>query len=144
MMMNKLLTVSTMLAAEAQDLGGAFSPERWKYALQMTLMGMGTIFAVLTLLLLVLLLFKVVFARGSGSKKEKEIHKADSVPATPAPVSAPVVAPTVQDDEVTVAVITAAIAAYRASEDPSGASVGGFRVVSFRRADNGRAWNSRK
>ena len=49
------------------------------------------------------------------------------------------------DDGELIAVITAAIAAYRASEEGmSAAEAGGFRVVSFKRASTGRAWNSNK
>ena len=49
------------------------------------------------------------------------------------------------DDGELIAVITAAIAAYRASEEGlTGDDVNGFRVVSFKRATKGRAWNSNK
>ena len=58
----------------------------------------------------------------------------------------PVVAPSVQttpdnDGDVTVAVITAALAAYLASTSPDG-NVMPFRVVSFKRKNSGKPWNS--
>ena len=64
-----------------------------------------------------------------------------------APVLAAEPEPTVvqTDDGELVAVITAAIAAYRSSEEGlTGEAAGGFRVVSFKRAAGGRAWNSNK
>ena len=59
MVVNNVLSAST----EAADLGGAFSPERWAYAGQMTLLGMLMIFSVLAILWGVLALFKVIFAQ---------------------------------------------------------------------------------
>ena len=51
--------------------------------------------------------------------------------------TAPVAPAAATGDAVIVAAITAAIAAARADEGLAG----GFRVVSFRRADSSRAWN---
>ena len=101
------------------------------------LFGMVMIFAVLSILWGVLSLFKFFFV-----KPEKKVEKSAPVEVKAEPVveSAPVVAST-NDDEL-VAVITAAVAAYIASEDPAVAQ-NGFRVVSFRRANGGRAWNSK-
>ena len=45
------------------------------------------------------------------------------------------------DGDVTVAVITAALAAYLASTSPDG-NVMPFRVVSFKRKNSGKPWNS--
>jgi len=42
------------------------------------------------------------------------------------------------------AVIAAAIAAYRASEGMDATDASAFRVVSFRRATNGRSWNANR
>ena len=121
------------LTAAAQDLGGAFSPERLALAGQMTLIGMGMIFAVLAILWGVLAIFKLVFAR---PKK-----KAEQTPvAAPAPIEE-AVADEMGDGEL-IAVITAAVAAYIESEEPDVAN-NGFRVVSFRRANGGKAWNAK-
>ena len=125
----------TALYVAGQDMGGAFSAERLALAGEMTLIGMGMIFAVLGLLWAVLAVFKLVFAR---PKKEK---KTEAPAIAPAVVDEAVVEEVANDDEL-VAVITAAVAAYMAQEEPEVAQ-GGFRVVSFRRANGGKAWNSK-
>jgi len=118
-----------------------FSPEAWSKAFEVTVLGMGMIFAVLTTLWAVLAIFKLLFAKDS-KPVNKEPAKEPTVQAEPE------MAPTVgsePDDAELVAVITAAIAAYRAAEEgKDAADVGGFRVVSFKRAVSGRAWNSNK
>ncbi len=118
-------------------------PERWKLALTVTVVGMLMIFAVLGILWLVLTLSKFIFAGASAQKKDEQpaskAVKTESV--APKATIAPV-APAAADDAQLVAVITAAVAAYRASEDPDAAHTG-FRVVSYRRANGGRAWNSK-
>ena len=124
------------LYTAGQDMGGAFSPERLALAGEMTLIGMAMVFAVLAILWGVLAIFKMIFAKPEPKKK------AEPAPA-PAPVAEPepVVAVADSDDEL-VAVITAAVAAYIADQEP-GAYAGGFRVVSFRRANGGKAWNAK-
>ena len=125
------------LTAAAQDLGGAFSPERLALAGQMTLIGMGMIFAVLAILWAVLAIFKLVFAKPEPKKKSEPAPIVEMEPAAPTePVAY------VSEDEELVAVITAAVAAYMASEEPN-AAPGGFRVVSFRRANGGKPWNAK-
>lgn len=119
------------------DMGGAFSPERLALAGQMTLLGMGMIFAVLSLLWGVLAIFKMIFAR-----PEKKVKAAPAPKAEPIVVPEPVVAPAASNDAELIAVLTAAIAAYEASQGNEVAP-GGFRVVSFRRANGGKAWNSK-
>ena len=119
------------------DMGGAFSPERLALAGQMTLLGMGMIFAVLSLLWGVLAIFKMIFAR-----PEKKVKAAPAPKAEPIVVPEPVVAPAASNDAELIAVLTAAIAAYEASLGNEVAP-GGFRVVSFRRANGGKAWNSK-
>ena len=123
-------------------MGGAFSPERLALAGQMTLIGMGMIFAVLATLWGVLAIFKLVFAKPEPkkAKAEKKPEPAPAPVAEPTPVVAPAVA--AQSDDELVAVITAAVAAYIATEEPN-AYQGGFRVVSFRRANGGRSWNAK-
>jgi len=118
----------------------AFSGEAWAEAGKVTLLGLGMIFAVLALLWLVLAVFKVLFVK-NGAKKpaETKVEKAPVAEPAPTQVAAP------SDDEALIAVITAAIAAYRASEEGmDSAQAGGFRVVSFKRAGRGRSWNSNK
>lgn len=122
-----------MIMALSVDLGGAFSPERLAYAGKMTLLGMLMIFAVLGLLWGVLALFKVFFAE----KKPKEVNQ-------PKPAAAPVkvepVAAAPTEDLALIAVLTAAVSAYREAENETGA----FRVVSFRKTSDARAWNAKK
>ena len=115
---------------------GIFSPERLALAGEMLIMGMVTVFAVLAFLWGVLAIFKFVFAR----PQKKQVTK----PAKSEPIEEPATVaeePQTDDGEL-VAVITAAVAAYIASEEPD-AAPNGFRVVSFRRASSGKAWNSK-
>jgi len=129
-----------------------FSGDAWIYAAQMTLLGIGMVFSVLAILMLVLTIFKFVFAGASpkekkAAKKTNTESKADAAEA-PDDVIAAVIAAGLQayqedearSNEALVAVITAAVAAYRASEGLEGE---GFRVVSFKRV-GGRPWNSKK
>ena len=95
------------------------------------------IFAVLGVLWTVLLLFKVVFAR---TKKEDKKVEAPKVVETPKVESAP--APAATDDTELIALLTAAIVAYE-SENGNDVDPSSFRVVSFRRTNGGRAWNSK-
>ena len=142
------MIVNNVLAAtDAADLGGAFSPDRWTYAGQMTLLGMLMVFTVLAILWVILSLFKVFFAKSEDAPKKQSVtvEKAEK-PATPAPaptvVAAP--APAVQHtDEELVAILTAAVAAYIESEGQTESYAGGFRVVSFRRVGGGRSWNAK-
>ncbi len=127
-------TTDTVVGAETEeDLGPAFSSERWSYAGRMTLLGMGMVFAVLGFLWAVISIFKMVV--GNKSPKPKKEEK----PETPAPVAAP--AP-VSDDPAVVAAITAAIAAMIES-DPALSTqfADGFRVVSFKRRSGKTSWN---
>lgn len=139
MVVNNVLTAYT----EAADLGGAFSPERWVYAGQMTLLGMLMVFSVLAILWVILSLFKVFFARNENAPVEKVAKvKAVEKAAEPAPKIASVPAQQHTDEEL-VAILTAAIAAYIESEGQSESYAGGFRVVSFRRVGGGRSWNAK-
>ncbi len=122
-----------------------FSAEAWSYAGQMTLLGMGMVFAVLGVLWLVLTVFKLVFV---GRSKKEDVSSRTEEPKTPRkvvkpkvnPVTEQISQPSVQSDEEIAAVITAAIAAYMAEQ---GVSADGFRVVSFKRVKNGRSWNGK-
>ena len=136
--MNNAVLIDKALSADYSDLGGAFSAARLELAGQMTLLGMVMVFSVLALLWVVL----VIFQRTMAGKTEKPQEAPVKAPA-PAPViEAPVA--TSNDDEVIAAVIAAAVAAYMAAEGNTEAAYnGGFRVVSFRRVQGGKAWNSK-
>lgn len=119
-------------------MGGVFSPQRWALALEMIIIGMLLVFSVLAILWAVLAIFKMVFykdpAKASKPVEKKTEQSAPIVEVQP-------VASAMSDNEL-IAVLTAAIAAYEAQNDP-GMVQNGFRVVSFRRANGGRAWNSK-
>lgn len=104
--------------------------ERMALGLQTTLLGLGTVFAVLVILMLVLWLFRLFFYTIPNRKQQ-------SAAAAPAPEAAPA-APTIEstDDGALAAAITAAVAAYLDAEaaEQSNASAPAFRVVNFRRA----------
>lgn len=118
----------------------AFSPEAWAKAAEVTLLGLGMVFAVLAILWAVLAVFKLVFAKDTVGKTEQKKPQTAEAPAPPV-----VTEQKATDDGELIAVITAAVAAYRASEEGmNDAEAGGFRVVSFKRATKGRAWNSNK
>lgn len=131
-----------------EDLGGAFSAERWLYVGQMLVVGLGMVFLVLAILWIILLIFEK--AMGTGEKPAKPAKpapaKADkSAPApqkqVPAAPAAPAVTPAA-DDGALVAAITAAIAATIASDEGlSRQFASGFRVVSFRKKSGKGAWN---
>ena len=74
-----------------------------------TVMGVGTVFAVLIFLIIIISLFKYVNKIGAKEEKPAAL-KAAPAPA-PAPVPAPVVEEDLTDDLELVAVISAAIAA---------------------------------
>ena len=129
---------SFALALRSDGTYTPFSADAWKYVGEMVLLGMGMIFCVLGILWGVLTLFKIVFV---GKDKKPTEQKTEKVETPKAPVSeqpAAVSAPA--DDTQLIAVLTAAVAAYRDAEG----EVGGFRVVSFKRSAGGRAWNAKK
>ena len=130
------------LAIRANGTYTPFSGDAWLYALEMTLLGMGMIFAVLAILWGVLAIFKLIFAR---PKKDKNNTK-ESTPVKEAPAptvtATPVAAPAAADDAEIVAILTAAIVAYEAEHNPD-VTPASFRVVSYRRANGGRSWNAR-
>jgi len=104
------------------------------------LLGMAMIFAVLALLWGVLAVFKLIFVGKTETKPEKE-KKSEEIPQ---PVSvAPAPVQPQNEDEQLIAVLTAAIAAYRATETGGEIAPNGFRVVSFRRTNGGRSWNAK-
>ena len=110
-----------------------------EYLISVPIVGVLMVFAVLALLWGVLSISKVILydlPRRRKGQSDKASAQEKQPAAVAAPVTAAPVAP-VTDDAAIVAAITAAIAAMRADEG----CPNGFRVVSFRRADNARAWN---
>lgn len=126
--------INTALTATAI----ALTPKTLELMWLTPLFGMAMVFAVLTILWGVLAIFKMIFAK--PEPKKKEAPKAPVAPVAPVAEPEPV-AYSAGDDEL-IALITAAVAAYISSEEPD-AYTGGFRVVSFRRANGGRSWNAK-
>jgi len=109
--------------------------ENTKEGLLHTLLGMLIIFVALAILWGVIELFRFVFERVTSSKK-RAVPPSD--PAEQPQTAAAETAEPEQDDSELIAVITAAVAAYL--DKPQGS----FRVVSFKRMDDGRSgkgWN---
>ena len=96
-----------------------------------TLLGMGTVFAVLILISLIIYCFNFIPNIQAKFGKKKEEKAAPAAKPAAAPVAAPAAPaePTVDEGEL-VAAITAAICAY------TGSSSDGFVVRSIRRADS--------
>lgn len=124
--------------------------ERVEFALQGTVTGMVMVFAVLALLAIVVSISKVIFY--DIPRKMRESAAAEQVAEKAAPVEEPQPAPVIRlsqpvavtgTDDQLIAVITAAVAAALEGDEYNGQFESGFRVVSFRRADNGSAWNKR-
>ncbi len=131
-----------------EDLGGAFSAERWLYVGQMLVVGLGMVFLVLAILWIILLIFEKTMGTGEKPAKPAKAEKPAKVekpapvkPAAPVAPAAPAVTPA-SDDGALVAAITAAIAATIASDEGlSHQFASGFRVVSFRQKSGKGAWN---
>lgn len=126
-------TGSTALKDQGENAPFA---ERAGYAGGVTLLGMATIFIVLSILWGVVELLHRALHRGDQKTAPAEAKAAPAPVPVPAPKAAPapVKAPAAGDDAL-VAVITAAVAAAMAEEGYAG----GFRVVSFRRTQNRRS-----
>lgn len=106
--------------------------ERLSYSGKMLVIGMGTVLLALSLLWLVLTLFRFVAVAPKGKKKKAPTIVREATP--PAEAVTPIIVPS--NDDAIVAVITAAVAATLAAEN--GGAAKGFRVVSFRRADQNK------
>ena len=107
---------------------------------QMILVLMAFVFAVIfTIFLSQTIISRVIVAFQSKAKREKDTKMPEIVK-----VSEPVIEDESDetDNDVTVAVITAALAAYLAENSEDG-TVLPFRVVSFSRKKNGKPWNSK-
>lgn len=102
------------------------------------LFGIVMVFAVLAILMGVLMLFKLIFARPKKNEEKTNIAaEASSVAATQTQASA-----AAADDAELIAILTAAIVAYESEQNPN-ADVSNFRVVSYRRTNGGRSWNAK-
>lgn len=88
--------------------------ERLVHGGKVTLVGMIVVFSVLIVLMVILYLFRLIFARKSRKAPEEPVKKVSA----PAPAAAPVAAPAAANNEdELVAVATAAIAAARGESD---------------------------
>ncbi len=121
--------------------------ERLEYAIQGTVTGMLMIFAVLTLLTLILYFSKVVFydipkKRREKNRNQNEVNIENFKTDVSAPTQQEPIAEEPDNTELA-AVITAAIAAMLEDEEYAEQFKSGFRVVSFKRADNPGAWNKK-
>lgn len=114
--------------------------DRLSLGAQVLVIGMATVFAVLIILWLVLLLFRL-FAYDLPMKKKQKATSA--VEKTELPDNAPVafeIKSDDNDDSQLIAVITAAIEAYNSH---SGSSLP-FRVVSFKRVKGAGGWSGKE
>ena len=129
-------------------LAAEFAYGTWgeKFALcgRMILTGMGTVFLVLAVLWGVIAIFGAVAKLVEKRERERIMEEVRNSPApndvkrTPAP-AVPDSAPAEEEDSgALIAVITAAIEAYRSAE---GLPAGSYRVVSFRRRNTKKSWN---
>lgn len=128
--MNGILHISQALTTSNLPMS-----ERLSEAGLMVVKGMLMVFAVLAILMLVLMLMERIFTKKSTPKKVTSVDT-PAVVETPASASAP---EAVEDDGAIVAAISAAIAVVLTESGYSG----GFRVVSFKRADRRSAWNTK-
>ena len=103
-----------------------------QYGLSVALVGIGTVFVGLIILIALIKLMEIVMASATGKKKA-----AAPAPDAPAPVAEEPVEET--DDDELIAVIAAAVAA--AMEQAGEENTTGFVVRSIRRINNAPAWN---
>ena len=109
--------------------------DRLKLASLNTLLGMGVTFAVLTLIIMIISLFKFL-PSSTGKKVQKQQQKDDSTPVDN--VIAQIISQeeaNLMNDQELVAVITASIAAYQSefSSASVDSTAGGFLVRSIRK-----------
>ena len=111
-----LLTGKGISLGEALSVGGT-----------VTAVGLGIVFSVLVILMIVLMLFKVIFYRNNSKKTETKVEKTEAVASAPQKTVS---------NEVLIAVLTAAIAASLNT------STYNLKIKSYRRVDDNKpAWN---
>ena len=109
--------------------------EKIELSLSTSLLGMGTVFAILILLWGVLELFRVLFA-GTGNKKKTVTPPSNTAPASAGVNDLSVQSTQTENEEELVAIFTAAIAMM------TGKSASSFTVRSFSRVKESLpAWN---
>ena len=109
----------------AVDIQYSFATTMKNAALN-TVMGLGTVFVILCLLILLISLFQFIPGSGAQQQKAKKAAAEAAQAATPAPVESATVA-AAEDNNELIAVIAAAIAAAE------GTSTDGFVVRSIRK-----------
>ena len=102
-----------------------------------TLMGIGTVFVILAMLIFLISLFKYIPALEEKFKNKGKAESTQEAAPAPAAVAAPVAEEASNDDELA-AVISAAIAAYEAE---AGGSTDGFVVRSIKRRPSNK-WHA--
>ena len=107
-----------------------------QYGLSVALVGIGTVFVGLVILIVLIKVMEMVIHGATGSKKAPA--PAAAAPA-PAPAPAVVEEEPEQDDDELIAVIAAAVA--MAMESAGEENTTGFVVRSIRRINNAPAWN---
>lgn len=107
-----------------------------QYGLSVALVGIGTVFVGLVILIVLIKVMEMVIHGATGSKKAPA--PAAAAPA-PAPAPAVVEEEPEQDDDELIAVIAAAVA--MAMEAAGEENTTGFVVRSIRRINNAPAWN---
>lgn len=121
-----------ILSAAAEPLGLS---EKLSIGGEVTLLGMGTVFAVLAILWALVEVLHLLLVGPEPKKKVTKVVEESTTPLAPVPAASPETVPAAPaaptaDDLALIAVITAAVAAA------SGSSPSSFRVVSFKRANN--------
>lgn len=106
--------------------------ERLAYAGKMLVIGMGTVLVALVILWISLTLFRIAITPKQKKTKKASVIVLEETP--PADAVTPIIV--TSNDDAIVAAITAAVAATLADEN--GGTVPGFRVVSFRRANQNK------
>ena len=127
--MRSFLTLAENVAVNemAQVPEGAF--DKLMYGLNVSFIGIVTVFAVLAIIMGVLYLFRLYFYDIPNKKNSENAQpKAAPAPAVQK-VVAPVVNVTTEDDELVPVVIAAAVAAYMETNAPKSK----YRIRSFKR-----------
>ena len=120
---NPLATGHGIQLSEALGMGG-----------MVTGLGMVIVFSVLATLMVILMLFKVIFARNTASDSLPKAEEIQPAPASTVPAAA--AKKDDMDEEELIAVLTAAVAASLNT------STYNLKIKSYRRIDNKKpAWN---